>query len=116
MAVVTQIRVCRIGACSGPIPTALNRQGVCLTHHLDEIFTRVSAVQERCQQGEAPDTRTVNWLSQQGDLAVTLLSGDGATSSEERTRLLELLLCLANLHECLRRRNNNTADLKPQSP
>ena len=116
MAVVTQIRVCRIGACSAPVPIPLHRQGVCLTHHLDEIFTRVSAVQERCQQGEAPDTRTVNWLSQQGDLAVTLLSGDGTTSSEERTRLLELLLCLANLHECLRRRNNNTADLKPQSP
>ena len=116
MAVVTQIRVCRIGACSAPIPVALNRQGVCLAHHLDEVFTRVSAVQERCRQGEPPDTRTANWLSHQGDLAVTLLSGDAATSSEERTRLLDLLLCLANLHECLRQRTNNTADSKVQVP
>jgi len=115
VAIVTQIRVCRIGACSAPVPIPLHRQGVCLTHHLDEIFTRVSAVQERCQQGESPDSRTVSWLGQQGDLAVTLLSGDGATPSEERTRLLELLLCLANLHECLRRRTDNTAELKPQS-
>lgn len=115
MAVLTQIRVCRIGACSTPIPAALNRQGVCLAHHLDEVFTRVSAVQERCRQGEAPDTRTVNWLGQQGDLAVTLLSGDAATSSEERTRLLELLLCLANLHECVRQRMNHAAGVKVHS-
>ena len=116
MAVLTQTRVCRVGACSAPVPIPLHRQGVCLTHHLDEIFTRVSAVQQRCQQGETPDSRTVHWLGQQGDLAVRLLSGDGTSSSEERTRLLELLLCLANLHECLRRRANKTAESKPRLP
>jgi hypothetical protein len=101
--VTTQVRVCRIGACSSPIPAALSRQGVCLSHHLDEIFTRISAVEERCRQGELPDARTLSWLTQQGDLGVTLLSGDGPDSSEDRARLLELLLCLANLHESLRR-------------
>lgn len=116
MAVLTQIRVCRIGACSTPIPVALNRHGVCLAHHLDEVFTRVSAVQALCRQGQAPDTRTVNWLGQQGDLAVTLLSGDAAAFSEDRARLLDLLLCLANLHECLRQRTNNTALSKAQLP
>jgi hypothetical protein len=69
---------------------------------LDEVFTRISAVQEGCRHKEVPDSRTVSWLSQQGDLAVTLLSGDGPDSSEDRARLLELLLCLANLHETLR--------------
>jgi hypothetical protein len=110
--VATQIRVCRIGACSAPSPPALARQGVCLTHHLDEAFTRISAIQELCRHGEAPDSRTLNWLNQQGDLAVTLLSGDGPNSSEERTRLLELLLCLANLHESLRQRTNALANSK----
>lgn len=107
MGVITQVRVCRIGACSAPIPPTLTRHGVCLSHYLDEVFTRISAVQERFQQGELPDSRTLNWLTIQGDLAVTLLSGDGPDSSDDRTRLLELLLCLANLHESLRR---------PQSP
>lgn len=102
MAVITQTRVCRIGACSAPIPTMLTRQGTCLAHYLDEVFTRISAVQERCRQGELPDSRTLNWLSQQGDLAVTLLSGGGPESSDDRSRLLELLLCLANLHESMR--------------
>jgi hypothetical protein len=100
--VITQTRVCRIGACSAPIPATLTRQGTCLAHYLDEVFTRISAVEERCRQGEPPDGRTLNWLSQQGDLTVTLLSGDGPESSEDRSRLLELLLCLANLHESIR--------------
>jgi hypothetical protein len=100
--VITQTRACRMGACSAPIPASLIRQGTCLAHYLDEVFTRISAVQERCRQKELPDSRTVNWLSQQGDLAVTLLSGGGPHSSEDRTRLLELLLCLANLHESIR--------------
>lgn len=102
MVVIAQIRACRVGACSAPIPASLTRQGACLAHYLDEVFTRISAVQERCRQKELPDSRTVNWLSQQGDLAVTLLSGDGPHSSEDRARLLELLLCLANLHESMR--------------
>jgi len=101
--VTTQIRVCRIDACSTRIPPTLTPQGVCLTHYLDEVFTRISAVQERFRHGELPDSRTLNWLRQQGDLAVTLLSGDGPDSSEDRARLLELLFCLANFHESLRR-------------
>jgi len=104
--VMTQVRVCRIGACSAPIPPTLTRHGACLTHYLDDVFTRVSAIQEGCRQGEPPDSRTISWLTQQGDLAVTLLSGDGPASSEDRARLLELLLCLANLHESLLRRQS----------
>jgi hypothetical protein len=101
--VVTQLRTCRVGACSETIPLTLSRHGVCLTHYLDEVFTRISAIEERCRQKESPDSRTLVWLTQQGDLAVALLSGDGPTSSDDRVRLLELLLCLANLHESLRR-------------
>ena len=103
MGVITQVRACRIGACSEAIPLALSRHGVCLTHYLDEVFTRISAIEERCRQKELPDSRTLTWLTHQGDLAVSLLSGDGPNSSEDRARLLELLLCLANLHESLRR-------------
>ena len=103
MVVATQVRACRVGACSTPIPQTLSRQGVCLTHYLDEVFTRLSAVEERCRQNEFPDARTLTWLRQQGDFAVTLLSGDVPDYSKDRTRLLELLLCLANLHESLRR-------------
>jgi len=113
--IATQIRVCRIGACSAPIPASLVRQGVCLTHYLDEVITRLSAVQQRTEAGEFPDSRTLSWLSQQGDHAVTLLSGEGPGSSDDRARLLELLLCLANLHESLRRRTKVPAGSEPVS-
>jgi hypothetical protein len=103
VAVTTQVRACRIGACSTAIPPTLSRQGVCLTHYLDEVFTRISVVEGRCRQNVFPDSRTLSWLRQQGDFAVTLLSKDGPDSSEDRARLLELLLCLANFHEFLRR-------------
>jgi hypothetical protein len=102
VAVSTQVRACRIGACSTAIPPTLSRQGVCLAHYLDEVFTRISAVEKRCRQNEFPDSRTLSWLRRQGDFAVTLLSDDGPDSAD-RARLLELLLCLANLHESLRR-------------
>jgi hypothetical protein len=101
--VSTQVRACRVGACSAPIPATLLRQGVCLAHYLDEVFTRISAIQERLRHNELPDSRTLSWLRRQGDFAVTLLSGDSLDGSEDRARLLELLLCLANLHESLRR-------------
>jgi hypothetical protein len=104
VAVLTaQVRACRIGACSTPIPPTLSRQGVCLSHYLDEVFTRLSAVEERCRQNEFPDSRTLTWLRRQGDFAVKLLSNDGPELSKDRARLLELLLYLANLHEFLRR-------------
>ena len=101
--VSTQVRACRVGACSAPIPATLLRHGVCLGHYLDDVFTRISAVQERANQNELPDSRTLTWLRQQGDFAVALLSNNSPEITEDRSRLLELLLCLANLHESLRR-------------
>ena len=103
MVVSTQVRACRVGACSAPIPATLLRHGVCLSHYLDEVFTRISAVEARARQRELPNSRTLTWLRQQGDFAVALLSDNTAEINEERSRLLELLLCLANLHESLRR-------------
>jgi hypothetical protein len=105
--VATQIRMCRIDACSAPIPSELGARGTCLEHYLNEVFTRVSAIQVCVGQGEAPNSRTVTWLRQQGDLAVRLLSGDGGLAQDDRTRLLDLLFCLTNLHESLRLRSKS---------
>jgi hypothetical protein len=70
---------------------------------LDDAFTRVAQTLALCQLGQPLGTETVDWLIEQGDLAVRLLSGGGmAKSSEERAKLLELLLCLANVQEYVR--------------
>ena len=98
-----QSRACRTAACSAPIPPGLGRHGVCLGHYLEDAFTRVAQTLELCQQSQPLDSETIDWLIEQGDLAVRLLSEDSmAKLSEERTKLLELLLCLANVQEYLR--------------
>jgi hypothetical protein len=96
-------RACRTAACSAAVPIGLSGHGVCLSHFLDDAFTRVAQTFELCQQGQPLDSDTIDWLIEQGDLAVRLVSGQGmAKLSEERTKILELLLCLANIQEYVR--------------
>jgi hypothetical protein len=77
--------------------------GVCLSHYLDDAFTRVSRTLEICRQGHPLDSGTIDWLVEQGDLAVRLLSQDNLPKfSDQRSKLLELLLCLANVQEYVR--------------
>ena len=106
----TQIRVCHIDACSEAVPASLTPQGICLIHYLEEAFTKVDTALTFCQSGGTPDSATLDWLLEQGDFAVALLSKkDGARTSDQRGRLLELLLCLANVRECLRQRAGSDA-------
>ena len=96
-------RNCQIDACCKPVPMALAPQGVCLDHYLDEAFTRAAAALQICQQGNPLDPRTVDWLLAQGDFTVQLLSkASNMHSLQQRSRLLELLLCLTNVQEYLR--------------
>lgn len=98
-----QPRTCQAAACSKPVPLCLSRQGVCLGHHLDAAFTRVAQALHTCQQGQPIDASTIDWMTEQGDLAVKLLSQKNvANYSEDRAKLLELLLCLANVQEYVR--------------
>lgn len=100
MEIATQIRTCQVGACSESVPTSLGPQGVCLGHYIDQAFTRVDAALSSCSRGQLPDPSTLAWLKAQGDFTVQMLAGGGsALAAEHRTRLLELLLCLAKTHE-----------------
>jgi hypothetical protein len=63
-------------------------------------FVQVEAALRICQGGGPVEPGAFDWLLLQGDVAArTLARGGGAADPVERTRLLELLLCLANLHE-----------------
>jgi hypothetical protein len=105
-----QFKSCQAAACSAPIPPGLNRHRVCLSHYLDDAFTRLSRTLQDCQQGHPVDSETIDWLIEQGDVVVRLLSDDGmAKSSEKRTELLEMLLCLANVREYMRRHSVSKA-------
>lgn len=98
-----QSRACQTAACSAPVPPVLVGHGVCLSHYLDEAFTRVARTLELCRRGRPLDSGTVDWLVEQGDLAVRLLSQDSLGKfSDQRTKLLELLLSLTNVQEYIR--------------
>ncbi len=106
MGTVTQTRTCQVGACSQRIPANLSLQGMCLSHYLEQAFTRVSKALEACGRGEPLDNQTTAWLKAQGDFAVQMLASNGLThTSDERARLLDLLLCLANANELIRQQS-----------
>jgi hypothetical protein len=85
------------------VPAALAQYGVCLSHYLDDAFSQAAGALRTCQQGQPLDPRTVDWLLEQGDFTVQLLAKASTMQSlEQRSRMLELLLCLTNVHEYLR--------------
>src|SRR5689334_21889040 len=96
----TQIRVCQIGACSDPVPANLLQEGVCLGHYLDQTFARVFNALELRRQGRQLDARTTRWLKIQADFIVRLLSnGSFNDTNAHRSRLMELLLSVANVQQ-----------------
>ena len=91
---------CRIAGCQRDVLASLSTQGVCLGHYLEMVFVRLETALDLCQQCKPVEPEAFKWLLAQGDFAAQALAkGGGATDPIERTRLLELLLCLANLHE-----------------
>lgn len=91
---------CRRESCSNAIPTALAAERLCLDHFLDEAFLRTDHMLSRCREGRAMSPGDVEWLLADA-LAVVknLEEGAGDPNPEQRDRMLELLLILANLHE-----------------
>jgi hypothetical protein len=79
---------------------SLSAQGVCVGHYLEMAFARIETALALCKQSAPVEPEEFDWLLSQGDFAAQALAkGGGATDPIERTRLLELLLCVANLHE-----------------
>lgn len=97
-------RTCQVDACAEHVPPTLLPQRICVSHYLEEAFTRAAAALRLCQLGQPLDLRTADWLVAQGDLTVQLLSKQSHFHSPgQRARLLELLLCLTNIQEHIRR-------------
>jgi hypothetical protein len=72
---------------------------MCLEHFLDEAFDRAEAAMEQCREGRAIDSKRLERLLSDALTIVTNLEENASRPDEERDRMLELLLSLANLHE-----------------
>jgi hypothetical protein len=73
-----------------------------VAHYLDKAFTQVAMALETCRLGRPLEPHTLDWVLSQGDLAVRLLSSEAAQPAENRSRLLDLLVCLGNVQEYMR--------------
>jgi hypothetical protein len=91
---------CRRAGCAKSIPVALANQRICLDHFLDDAFSRTDLTFGRCREGRAMNPADVEWLLSDA-LAIVKNLEEKASDPEpdQRDRMLELLLKLANLHE-----------------
>jgi hypothetical protein len=86
--------------CAKSIPAALSGEQLCLDHFLDEAFQRTDQTFDRCREGRAMKPADLEWLLADA-LAIVQNLEEGASepNPQQRDRMLELLLILANLHE-----------------
>ncbi len=93
-------RGCRINRCDEQVPPVLASEGLCLDHFLDQSFTRADFALEVCHRGEAIDRATLDWLLADAHVTLNALSESSeARDLARQSRILELLLCIANLNE-----------------
>jgi hypothetical protein len=92
--------LCRRAPCSNLIPPSLATEQVCLNHFLDEAFRRSDRIMEQFREGHPIEPSVIERLLADALTVVTNLEeGAAEPNPDERDRLLDLLLSLANLHE-----------------
>lgn len=98
------LRNCRRAPCANSIPSALASEQLCLDHFLDEAFIRTNHTFTVCREQSVLTPADLEWLLTDALLIVKNLEEEvGAPVSEQRERMLDLLLMLANLHEYVAR-------------
>ena len=91
---------CRKRACANAIPASLVSEQLCLDHFLDEACIRTDQALERCRAGQPIDSVGVEAMLADALVIVNHLDEEPEPrSNQQRDRMLELLLSLANLHE-----------------
>ena len=91
---------CQRPGCANPAPSALANARLCLDHFLDEAFIRTDTALATCRQGSPISKESLEWLLSDALATVKNLEESAdQPEPEQRDRMLELLLILANLHE-----------------
>jgi hypothetical protein len=95
---------CRKNDCTNKIPSSLAPQQLCLDHFLDEVFARTNYALERSKEKRTIDPAGIEQMLADA-LTIVEHMDDAAVEPEpeQRDRMLELLLILANLHEYVAR-------------
>ncbi len=104
-------RVCRMEGCGQQVPAQLAQDRLCLEHFVEHTSVRAQhAVQD--QQRELPfRLEAAQWMFDDAKFSLMALLRD--SDQPYREGLSELLICLANLREYLRRHAGQAA---PDAP
>ncbi|HKW89680.1 MAG TPA: hypothetical protein VJN21_13110 [Candidatus Acidoferrales bacterium] len=78
----------------------LASQGFCLDHFVELVVRRADQVRKQCLQSQPVDEKTLDWLLADARDTVQALSNGGYSGdAADGEKILELLLCLANLRD-----------------
>jgi hypothetical protein len=101
--VATPSRSCSVPGCDLEVPESLRGEGRCLDHYVEYAFRRLDQASDHSRSGQGVDQDALEWLLIQVDFIVETLSGETAESDpEQHSKLLQLILGIANFNEHVR--------------
>lgn len=93
-------RRCNVDGCGKEILPALTVDGVCLDHFLEMVIERADQVRARCIEAGLVDEEILAWLLADAPNTVhALAQGQFDRDPADNEKVLEILLCLANLQD-----------------
>ena len=102
----TLIRTCRSQDCQAEVPETFGDGSICIQHYVAEATFRLEAAKNSFSNGLGIDGDALDWLLAQVDFVVETIGDDNLTLDDyQRSELLELLLGIANLNECIHHSN-----------
>lgn len=98
----TLIRTCTFQDCQTEVPEAFGDGSLCLQHYVAEATLRLDVAKDRFSGGLGVEGDALDWLLAQVDFVVETIGDDNLVLDDfQRSELLELLLGIANLNECI---------------
>jgi hypothetical protein len=96
--------MCRSQDCQGEVPNAIGDNSLCLQHYVAETTQRLGDARDSFRSGFGVDPEEFEWLLAQVDIVVDMIGDESLDlGDEQRTKILDLLLGIANLNEYIRR-------------
>ena len=98
----TAIRTCHFADCKTEVPEGFGDGSLCLQHYVAEATFKLETAKNRFSSGLGVDGESMDWLLAQVDFVVETIGNENLILDDfQRSELLELLLGVANLNECI---------------
>lgn len=93
-------RPCHVAGCDGEVLPSLAMQELCVSHFVEMVVEKAEVIRASCLQLQPIDQKTIDWLLEDARHVAQMLSASDSGCHDEK--VLELLLCLANLQDYIK--------------